>query len=213
MNIERLLQTFLQRYAVTEAKAVAPFIVGSRVLDLGAGESYVGAALFSLYGIWVCSADIGAFRRVPGPYVTYDGIRLPFVDDAFDTTLTLLTLHHCESPERVLDEAVRVTRGRLIVIESVYRNRRERLWLDVLDHRLNRYRHQGGMSIPVTFRRPEEWRHVFESRRLRTIETAWLGPWWERLVHHPLLFVLSVPKDAWSPRNEFGESVASKPAH
>jgi SAM-dependent methyltransferase len=202
MNIGRLLQTFLQRYAVTEAKAVAPFIVGSRVLDLGAGESYVGATLLSLYGMWVCSADIGTFRRVPGPYVTYDGIRLPFVDDAFDTTLTLLTLHHCENPERVLDEAVRVTRGRLIIIESVYRNRRERLWLDVLDHRLNRYRHHGGMSIPVTFRRPEEWRHLFESRGLRAIETAWLGPWWERLVHHPLLFVLSVPKDAWPPHYE-----------
>jgi ubiquinone/menaquinone biosynthesis C-methylase UbiE len=143
MNIRRLLQTFLRRYAATEAKAVAPFIVGSRVLDLGAGESYVGATLFSLYGMWVCSADVGAFRRMPGSYVTYDGIRLPFVDDAFDTTLTLLTLHHCENPERVLDEAVRVTRGRLIVIESVYRNRRERFWLNLLDHRLNRHRHHG----------------------------------------------------------------------
>ena len=191
-----LLQTFLQHYAVNEARAVAPFIAGSRVLDLGAGENYVGAALLSRYGIWVCSADVGAFRRVPGPYVIYDGLRLPFVARAFDTTLTLLTLHHCENPELVLDEAVRVTRKRIIIIESVYRNRRERFWLDLLDHRLNRYRHGGGMRIPVSFRRPEEWQGLFESRGLRIIEAAWLGPWWERLVHHPLLFVLSVPYDA-----------------
>jgi len=161
-----VLQTFLQRYALGKAKAVAPFILGSRVLDLGAGENYVGAALVSRYGLWVCSADVGAFRRVPGPYVTYDGLRLPFVDGVFDTTLILLTLHHCENPELVLNEAVRVTRERLIIIESVYRNRRERFWLD-----------------------------LFESRGLRIIETTWLGPWWERLVHHPLLFVLSVHKD------------------
>ena len=121
-------------YAVGEAKAVAPYIVGSRVLDLGAGENYVGAALLNLQSMWVCSADVGAFRRVPGSYVTYDGIRLPFIDDTFDTTLMLLTLHHCEHPERVLDEAVRVTRGRLIIIESVYRTGRQRFWLDVLDH-------------------------------------------------------------------------------
>ena len=199
MSIGRLLQSFMQHYAVGEAKAVAPYIVGSRVLDLGAGENYVGAAILNLQGMWVCSADVGAFRRVPGPYVTYDGIRLPFIDDAFDTTLMLLTLHHCEHPERVLDEAVRVTRGRLIIIESVYRTGRQRFWLDVLDHCVNHHRHHGGMSMPVSFRRPEEWGRLFESRGLRTIETAWLGPWWERLVHHPLLFVLSVPKDTCSP--------------
>ena len=50
ISIERLLQTFLQHYAMSEAKAVAPFIVGSRALDLGAGEGYVGAALLKLYG-------------------------------------------------------------------------------------------------------------------------------------------------------------------
>ena len=194
-----LLQTFMQCYAAGEAAAVAPYIVGSRVLDLGAGESYVGVSLVNLRGLWVCSADIGPFRRVPCPYVIYDGTRLPFIDGAFDTTLTLLTLHHCEHPERVLDEAVRVTRGRLLVMESVYRNRRERFWLDLLDHRLNRYRHNGGMTLPVSFRRPEEWDRLFKSRGLRTIETVWLGPWWERLVHHPLLFVLSTPKDVRSP--------------
>ena len=155
MSIERLLQTFLQRYAVGEAKSVAPFLVGRRVLDLGAGEGYVGVALLSPGGVWTCSADVGTFGRALGPYVIHDGLRLPFRDAAFDTTLTLLTLHHCEYPDRILDEAVRVTRERLIIIESLYRNRPERFWLDLLDHRLNRYRHHGGMNVPVSFRRPE----------------------------------------------------------
>ena len=193
MSIERLLQVFLYRYAVGEAKSVAPFLVGRRVLDLGAGEGYVAAALASLAGVWVCSVDVGAFGRVVGPYVVYDGTRLPFADGAFDTTLTLLTLHHCEHPERVLDEAVRVTRARLIVMESVYGNQRERFWLDLLDGRLNRYRHDGRMNVPLSFRRLDEWGRLFESRGLPIIETLRLGPWWERLVHHPLLFVLSVP--------------------
>ncbi|MGH7262700.1 MAG: hypothetical protein ACREH7_02090, partial [Candidatus Rokuibacteriota bacterium] len=63
-------------------------------------------------------------------------------------------------------------------------------WLDVLDGRLNGYRHGGRMNVPFTFKRPAEWRELFLSRGLRTVETLWLGSRWERLVHHPLLFVL-----------------------
>lgn len=69
----------------------------------------------------VCSVDVGAFRRAAGTYVVYDGVRLPFADRVFDTTLVLLTLHHCAAPAVVLDEAIRVTRRRLVVTESVYR--------------------------------------------------------------------------------------------
>jgi ubiquinone/menaquinone biosynthesis C-methylase UbiE len=189
MLIERGLQAFLRRYADSEAAAVAPFLRGRRILDLGAGEGYVAAALRRRIPVWVCSADVGLFRRVDAAYVTYDGSRLPFRDAAFDTTLLLLTLHHCAAPETVLDEAVRVTRRRLIVLESVYRNWRERFWLDLLDSRLNRYRHHGQMPVALAFRCPQEWEWLFASRRLKVVATHYLGSWWERLVHHPALFV------------------------
>jgi SAM-dependent methyltransferase len=190
MLVTRLLQAFLRRYAETEGEAVVPFLIGGRLLDLGAGEGYVAEVLRKRTGLWICSLDVGAFRRALGPYVVYDGAHLPFGDAAFDTTLILLVLHHCTAPEAVLDETLRVTRHRLIVMESVYRNRRERFWLDWLDDWLNRYRHDGGMRIPLAFRRPQEWQQLFASRRLRVVETRWLGSWLERFVHHPLLFVL-----------------------
>ncbi len=172
---------------------MAPFVVGARALDVGAGEGYVARELRALTGAWTCSVDVGRFRRALVPYVTYDGWRLPFDDAAFDTSTILLTLHHCTEPEAVLDEAVRVTRYRVIVLESVYRNRWEHFWLDRLDGWLNGYRHQGSMNIPYLFRTPEEWMRLFTSRGLRAVETRWLGFWWERLVHHPLLLVLDKP--------------------
>jgi SAM-dependent methyltransferase len=180
----------LRRYAEAEAAAVAPLVRGRRVLDLGGAEAYVATALRRRTGAWVCAVDVGPFRRAPGPYLHYDGVRLPFPAGAFDTTLLLLTLHHCADPEAVLDEAVRVTRRRLVVTESVYRNRRERFWLDLLDGRLNRRRHGGDMPVPLAFRPPAGWEALFASRGLRVCERRWLGAWWERLVHHPLLFVL-----------------------
>jgi ubiquinone/menaquinone biosynthesis C-methylase UbiE len=188
--VTRALQTFLRRYARGEARALAPHIVGQSLLDLGAGEGWLAEALRALAPAWSCSVDVGPFLLARGPYAIYDGARLPFRDDSFDTTLLSLVLHHCEAPEAVLQEAVRVTRTRLLVVESVYRTPRERFWLDALDGRLNGYRHGGAMKMPLAFRRPEEWRALFESHGLRLIALDWLGGRLERLVHHPLLFVM-----------------------
>jgi SAM-dependent methyltransferase len=183
-----VVEAFLQRYARRQARDVAPWIVGSRVLDLGAGEGFVLAALGA--GIAV---DVGSFRRAAVPYVVYDGSALPFAEATFDTTLLLLTLHHCDKAESVLDEAVRVTRHRLILTESVYRNRLDRFWLRALDRRFNRLRHTGRMPAPLAFRPSAAWEALFASRRLRLITARWLGSNLERLIHHPRLYVLDVP--------------------
>ena len=181
------LDPLLRRYARGQARDVAPWIVGDRVLDLGAGEGHVAAALGRR---GVCAVDVGPYRRAAVPYTVYDGRRLPFADGAFDTTLLLLTLHHCEAADAVLDEAVRVTRRRLVVTESVYRNARDLFWLRALDVRVNRLRHDGQMLAPLAFRTPDGWEALFASRRLRTVATRWLGSRWERLLHHPHLWAL-----------------------
>ena len=186
----RLFQAFLRRYARGEARVLAPHVIGPRLLDLGAGEGWVGEAVHMLTPAWTCAVDVGPFRLAKGPYAIYDGTRLPFAEDTFDTTLISFVLHHCERPEAVFAEAVRVTRARLLVIESVYRSRVEHFWLDLLDRQLNRHRHDGRMNVPLAFRRPEEWQALFESHSLRVVATEWLGSWVERLVHHPLLFAM-----------------------
>jgi SAM-dependent methyltransferase len=182
-----VLDALLRRYARGQARDVAPWIVGERVLDLGAGEGHVTAAL-GRRGVY--AVDVGCFRRAAVPYAVYDGRRLPFADAAFDTTLVLLTLHHCEPAEAVLDEAIRVTRARLVVTESVYRNTRELFWLRALDGRVNRLRHGGRMRVPLAFRSPEGWESLFAARGLRPVARRWLGTPWERLLHHPCLWAL-----------------------
>jgi SAM-dependent methyltransferase len=187
----RLLQALLRRYADSEAEAIAPFLVGTRLLDLGAGEGYVTAALQRRTNLWACAADIGPYQRVPGPYLIYDGTRLPFHDATFDTTLISLALHNCADPEAVLDEALRVTAIRLIILESVYRNRWERFYLERLDGWLNRYRHGGDVYPALAFKQVDEWQRIFAARSLATVDRRWLGSRWERLVHQPALFVLN----------------------
>jgi SAM-dependent methyltransferase len=185
-----LVEAILRRYARRQARDVAPWIVGSRVLDLGAGEGFVLAAL----GMGT-AVDVGPFRRAVVPYVVYDGSTLPFANATFDTTLLLLTLHHCDKAEAVLDEAIRVTRRRLVVAESVYRSRLDHFWLCALDARFNRLRHGARMATPLAFRPSPEWEALFAARRLRLVTTRWLGSRWERLIHHPCLYILDLPSN------------------
>ncbi|HEY3020253.1 MAG TPA: class I SAM-dependent methyltransferase [Solirubrobacteraceae bacterium] len=190
--LKRLLDLLLRRYAEGQAAALAPLVVGRRVLDVGAGEGYLGAALSRRVGVRVCSVDVGGFGRAGGLYVVSDGARLPFPAMAFDTTLIVLTLHHCEDPERVLAEAVRITRARLLVVESVWRDGRDLFWLRLLDGPVNRLRHDGAMAPATGFRRAEQWERLFDAHALGCLERRWLGSRWERLVHHPRLWALQV---------------------
>ncbi|HEX9819064.1 MAG TPA: class I SAM-dependent methyltransferase [Methylomirabilota bacterium] len=192
-----LVQAALRRYARGQARDVAPWIVGPRVLDLGAGEGHVTAALGRRE---IVAVDVGPFRRAAIPYAIYDGSHLPFDDGTFDTTLVLLTLHHCPAAEAVLGEAVRVTRRRLIVTESVYRNRLDLFWLRLLDPRVNRLRHDGCMAAPLGFRGPGEWEALFGARGLRVVAARWPGSRAERLIHHPRLWVLDIVRAAAAPR-------------
>ena len=184
-----LFRRALRAYARGLARAVTPCITGRRVLDLGAGEAFAAEAL-TRPSLRVCSPDIGPYRDGGEAYAVYDGRRLPFRDGTFDTTLILLTLHHCDDPAAVLGEAARVTRQRLIVMESVYRNALDHYWLELLDERVNRFRH-GGQMTPARHVLPVQgWKALVASRGLRLVAESWLGSWWERLVHHPVLLVL-----------------------
>ncbi len=116
-----------------------------RVLDLGAGEGYVGAILQERHGAEVILADVIDLNRTALPHVRYDGHVLPFADDTFDVTLLLFVLHHTERPETVLREALRVTRGAVLIWESVYESETDRRVLRRLDRWANRVRSGGAM--------------------------------------------------------------------
>ena len=154
-----LLQGVLRRRGRRKAERVGPHLAkGGVVLDLGAGEGYVGLALQKRLGGRAVLADVSNAARVPLAAVHYDGRRLPFATASFDGVALCYVLHHCERPGRVLAEAMRVCRpgGRVVVVESVYRTGRGRRLLRLLDWTANALRgHVGG---PLHHRRAAAWR-------------------------------------------------------
>ncbi len=190
ISLNPLLQSKLHARARSKCEWLSSHLPApARVLDLGAGEGYVGEEIHRTTGAEVVLADVRDENQTPLPFVVYDGRKLPFEDGSFDATVLVFVLHHASDPEAVVREARRVTRGPVLVIESVFEGTWDRRWLEVADRLANRIRGGGTMreqEAHLRFRTVEEWRVLFEAARLRVAHESRRGGWW----HRQHLFVL-----------------------
>ncbi|MBN1220159.1 MAG: methyltransferase domain-containing protein [Anaerolineae bacterium] len=97
--------------------------------------------------------------RLPGvkvPLQVYEGHTLPFAAGQFDVTLMFYVLHHCRHPYRLIEEAVRVTRQTIIVIEEFHRPGADPASLDLTERQSHR-----ALGIP-----PDLPYHLFDRPEL-----------------------------------------------
>lgn len=101
------------------------------VLDLGSGTGHLSDRLARERGLAVVSADVSDIHVVgPAPILVGSGA-LPFETGAFSAALVLFVLTYPDDPARVLREVARVTRGPVILMQSVYASRLGYMWLRV----------------------------------------------------------------------------------
>src|SRR5687768_1926667 len=113
------------------------------VLDLGSGTGHLSARLERELGLEVVTADVSDMHVVGRPPVLIadDGV-LPFEERTFSAALLFFMLAYPNDPAGVLAEAARVTRGPIIVVQTLYSGRlgyawhrgREFLWTIVAFH-------------------------------------------------------------------------------
>lgn len=179
-----------------KVQRIAPYFpvptAGLAVLDLGAGEGFVGEQVQARLGCRVTLADVLPLNQTDLPHVPYDGHTLPFPDAAFDVTILYFVLHHCADPAQVFGEALRVTRRRLIVVESVYEARWDLWLLTTLDQWANRLR-SGGLMQPqeehLHFRTVPAWQTWFAAHGCTLQALRQRG----RVIHKQAFFSLDVP--------------------
>ena len=166
---------------------------GWRVLDYGSGTGLVSRWLARRLGVQPVLADLVDYqnRRREIPYVKMDDpFHVPAEDRAFDAVLLLFALHHnpYEAQGKVLTEAARLARRRLIVIEDTPFNRVDHAFNAFWDTVLN-LRH--GVSTPRAYRSVEEWLAVFMEHDLEVVHVQSYRPKWPTLMtYHHTVFVL-----------------------
>jgi SAM-dependent methyltransferase len=101
------------------------------VLDLGSGTGHLSARLERERGIKVITADISDIHVVGRPPVLIADGTLPFGEGTFSAALLLFMLAYPHDPAAVLAEAARVTRGPVVVVQSLHSSRFGYAWLRV----------------------------------------------------------------------------------
>lgn len=173
------------------AGAVYPFLNNyGQLLDLGGGNMLTSIALLKLLpNIKIHGIDVIRDLNLPDSlpnnlqFSTYDGNALPFASHAFDQALVCSTLHHTTDPEFFMGELVRILKpgGTLVVVEEMYSNWIDLVWIAGLDWILNKLKKD--VPVPLNFRTYQQYDHTFKSLHLQPTANSHVRPAfpWQRL--------------------------------
>lgn len=166
------------RRADVLADTLAPILAShARVVDIGCGNGRLARLLGErLPQSRIVGTDVLP-SRAEVAYVRYDGKRLPFASGSFDAALLVDVLHHAHDPGATLGEAVRVSRGTVVIKDHVRVSRWSACVLAAMDWFGNR-----PYDVPLGNRYLSwpEWERVFVGLQLRITKVTIgidLYPW------------------------------------
>lgn len=143
-----------------------------KVLDFGCGDLSLSKSLKSISpSLQITGVDVADFKNKPKNvrFVAYDGKKLPFKNDSFDTAISFYVFHHCEDAIASLEECLRVSK-RVIIVESIYRHPLEVPFMRFVDWIYNRFKSQ---SVPLSYQflSYEDWRRAFAKNKLKIVSS------------------------------------------
>lgn len=181
-----LFEAAIRPLLIAKAKKIdescREFLKG-KILDFGAGRCYIAKRL-EKNNAGVTCLDVKDLSQTGKKVVVYNGKKIPFRDNEFDTALVAYVLHHCEGPIKVLKEVIRVTKGNIVIFEDT----KPSLFTNMMDFFSNRLR---GVETPFEFRTGEKWIAAFKKLNLkivavkRNVEREWFYPF----VEHTMVVV------------------------
>ncbi len=119
--MKRLADFIMHRRARRLLRRIRPFLPDrGTVADVGSGTGHNGELLRSDTGLDAVEFDVEDMHWTgPPPKLIRNGI-LPAEDGIADASLLLFVLQYPSDPAGVLAEASRITRGRVIVLQSTF---------------------------------------------------------------------------------------------
>ena len=166
--INKLITRVLRKRSEVIVNRIKPYIEKSnKIIDIGSGDGGVTYLLKKL-GRDMTPVDVNDFHgpRLVEPTI-YDGNKLPFSDNSFDTALLLMVLHHTPDPKQVFSEAARVAKE-IVLIETSYTNFINK-WFVVFIDILGNLQFRAFWS---SYKTDEQWKSFFKNEGFQIADTA-----------------------------------------
>ena len=130
--VKSILDAVMERRARQLMEQVGAWLpTEGPLVDLGSGTGHLSARLERELGLEVVTADVSDMHVVGRPPVLIaDGV-LPFEDGTFSAALLFFMLAYPNDPAGLLAEVARVTRGPIILVQSLHSGRLGYAWLRV----------------------------------------------------------------------------------
>ena len=132
-------------------------------VDIGAGGCNITEVMREK-GYKIKPIDIRNSSFVKGlePLV-YDGEKIPFKDNEFTASLIVTVLHHAPNNRKIIEEAMRVSQKKIVIIEDIYTGSIHKKLTFFMDSLVN-IEFQGH---PHTNRSDKEWKELFKELGLK----------------------------------------------
>jgi ubiquinone/menaquinone biosynthesis C-methylase UbiE len=172
---------------------------GQKVLDIGCGTGIIAHELSERLDLRITGCDIDKYTFVDLPFKKMKQIdKLPFKKKEFDVAMFNDVLHHTnyKNQNTLLRESLRVAKYVLIFeLRPTFISR----YGDFLINKI----HHPQMDIPYTYRKEEEWEHVFNNLNVKIDKV---------IIKRPFFYPFSHVAYKLSKSNKFN-SLRSKPNH
>jgi SAM-dependent methyltransferase len=141
------------------------------LLDIGCGDGKNTARLADLCGATkIAGVDVVIRKETFIDVSAYDGKNVPFPDASFDAVTLVDVLHHCEDPQRTLDEAVRIARKVVVIKDHLAYGRVTRRLLHLMDLVGNA---KDGIPSPGTYFDLRQWVQMIDIAGARLVRIDW----------------------------------------
>ena len=143
---------------------------GAKVLDVGCGDGMLDERIQQRHShLEITGIDVLVRPEARIPVRLFDGRTIPHAEDSFDAVLLIDVLHHCDDPEAMLAEAIRVARRCIVLKDHILSGPLSGALLRIMDDIGNR---RFGVALPHNYWSEARWQQTFE--RLGLPVEAWI---------------------------------------
>ncbi|MFH1656968.1 MAG: class I SAM-dependent methyltransferase [bacterium] len=171
MKFHQILFRFYESAAKKMCEECREFILpDAKILDVGCDSGIIAKTFADCFSTEVSGTDIEDNRIVPIPFKVAAEDELPFPDNSFDIILINYVLHHSQNPLKILREAKRVSRQRIIIYEDLPAGfwAKMRCWLHQTTYNI----FFKGERKKFSFKTEKEWIKLFDELELTVLKSS-----------------------------------------